>query len=43
MVDEDAPHHLRRDAEKLCAILPGGALIDESQVASFTSAVGCNV
>jgi hypothetical protein len=32
MVDEDAPHHLRRDPEELCAILPGGALIDESQI-----------
>src|SRR4026207_2405351 len=32
MIDEHAPHHLRRDPEELCAILPGRALIDESQI-----------
>ena len=32
MIDEHAPHHLRRYPQKLCAILPGCVLIDESQV-----------
>jgi hypothetical protein len=33
MIHENAPHHLRRDTEKLRPILPGDAvLIDQPQV-----------
>jgi hypothetical protein len=45
VIDEDAPHHVRGDRVKLCAVRPMSArLIDESQDASWTSAMstGCD-
>ena len=44
MVDQDAPHHLRRDAEEVRAILPVTRSWPASLMyASWTRAVGCSV
>ena len=44
MIDEDASHHLRRNAEEMRAVLPGDCSLPTRRTyASWTSAVGCNV